>query len=81
MPKAGIHGTRSTNWKSADEPSKARHTASVSANTTSEMPSAMLRTRPSRSPFLLGSDEQQERADEWRKHGQGKEREGHRARK
>ncbi len=40
MPNAGIHGTRSTSWKSAEVPSKTAHTATVNANTSSEMPRA-----------------------------------------
>ena len=81
MPNAGIHGTRSTIWKSADVPSKAAQTATVSANTTSEMPRAIVAHEAVPLAVLVGQREQEERADERRKHGEGKEREGHRARK
>src|SRR4051812_42535723 len=44
MPKAGIQACRSTNWKSAEAGSKRDHSSSVSANTSSEMTSAIWRT-------------------------------------
>src|SRR5262245_14010379 len=50
MPKAGIHGTRSTNWKSAEAVSKPAQIASVTANTASETARASQRSRPSRRP-------------------------------
>src|SRR5688572_2568323 len=53
MPKAGIHGRRSTNWKFADVPSNQIQSAAVTANATSEMPSVIQRTRPSRRPSAL----------------------------
>src|SRR4051812_23094000 len=43
MPNAGIHACRSTNWNSPEDTLKRLHSSSVSANTSSEMTSAMLR--------------------------------------
>src|SRR5688500_6893562 len=53
MPKAGIHGTRSTNWNSAEPAWNAAQIATVSANSTSEMPSASQRNRLLRRPPAL----------------------------
>src|SRR5688572_15865856 len=55
MPNAGIHGTRSTIWKSADEESKRSQMASVTAKTASDMTSASQRIALSRLPSLLGT--------------------------
>src|SRR5215217_1751661 len=44
MPNAGIQAWRSTNWKSPEAGLKRLHSSSVSANTSSEMVSAILRT-------------------------------------
>src|SRR3954471_9051761 len=43
MPNAGIHACRSTNWKSPDDTLKRLHSSTVSANTSSETTSAILR--------------------------------------
>ena len=81
MPKAGIQGTRSTIWKSADEPSKPRQTASGQRKHHQRDAERDVAHEAVPLAVLVGQREQQERADERRKHGQGKEREGHRARK
>src|SRR5215203_228090 len=54
MPNAGIHGTRSTIWKSADAGSNRAQSSSVSPNTTREATSATCRTNPSREPSRFG---------------------------
>src|ERR687897_3089691 len=54
MPNAGIHGTRSTIWNSADAGSNRAHSSSVSPKTTSEAMSATCRTNASREPSRFG---------------------------
>src|SRR5688500_5093547 len=53
MPNAGIHGTRSTSWKSADAGSNHTQIASVMAKATSEKPGASRRISASRRPSAL----------------------------
>src|SRR5687767_9151661 len=54
MPNAGIHGTRSTNWKSAEFGSNRIHSASVTANEAIESASAAQRITPLRRPSPFG---------------------------
>src|SRR5690349_13990788 len=54
MPNAGIHGTRSTIWNSADEESKRDQMTSVTANAASDRTSASQRIAPLRLPSRLG---------------------------
>src|SRR5918994_4572328 len=54
MPNAGIHGTRSTIWNSADAGSNLAQSSRVSPKTTREAMSATCRTIPSREPSRFG---------------------------
>src|SRR4051794_32818217 len=54
MPNAGIHGTRSTIWKSAEDASNPAHSRSVNPKAASEATSATWRTSSLRDPSRFG---------------------------
>ena len=75
MPNAGIHAWRSTNWKSADAALKRAQSSSVSANTSSDTISAILRTQRRALLFVAADEEQQDGAGHRQRDDRGQDRE------